>query len=196
MMVGVCFAGLFAYTTKQQADLQRSKDLVADTQRQADALAIFEQQQQTLDARQEIVTRALADRVEMGKLMEELSYVLPDAIWLVDLQLHEDSGLTMHGYTPESSKNVFDNSYKSIAAALVRVNSLEGFKDVWLSKADSATFSSFQGSNSVGQGAVKVVDFIISGKIVKKSEISASEGMNTSSAPATSTVPTTGTISD
>jgi len=170
------------YVVSCQETLQGIEQDTANTKRQADALAIFEQQQATLEAREQVVTRALKDRIAMGVLMEELSYILPDKAWVTDLQLHQDDGLTLRGYTPESSKNNLDDSYKALAAVLVRINSLKGLKDVWLSRASSASFSNFQGASS--SGSVQVIEFTVNGKLIKKSEMPVSDEASASPVPA------------
>ncbi|MCL2503548.1 MAG: hypothetical protein FWE94_02930 [Coriobacteriia bacterium] len=170
------------YVVSCQETLQGIEQDTANTKRQADALAIFEQQQATLEAREQVVTRALKDRIAMGILMEELSYILPDKAWVTDLQLHQDDGLTLRGYTPESSKNNLDDSYKALAAVLVRINSLKGLKDVWLSRASSASFSNFQGASS--SGSVQVIEFTVNGKLIKKSEMPVSDEASASPVPA------------
>lgn len=173
---------LYIFETQRSAQLQQSRETVAGLKRDAEALSIFEDQQRSFQARQDIAVQALDERVDMGKLMEELSLVLPDAIWVDGISLNEENGLTLHGYTPDSEKGALDSSYKSVAGVLVRINSLDGFEDVWLSNASSSKYSAFEGS---AEGEAKVVGFEVSGKIVTESKLAQDDADAAPPAPET-----------
>lgn len=146
------------------SQLQQTEEQVSTLNAQAAALSVFQQQQQTLDSRQQVASVALASRVNMGKIMEEISLVLPEPLWLRELKLHQESGATLNGFTPDAYDVGIEESYKSIAAGLVRVNSLEDPYDVWLTNATSKEFTDFQG---VQQGKALAVEFEVSAKLAK-----------------------------
>jgi Tfp pilus assembly protein PilN len=146
--------------------LQQSEEAVNQLNAQAAALSVFEEQQQSLKARQQVATLALATRSDMGKLLEEMSLVLPDSVWIEKVTLNQDGGITITGYTPDALEAEIDESYKSIAAGLVRLNSLPGLYDVWLTNASSVDdYGDFQGQQSGGQS--QVVKFEASAKLTK-----------------------------
>lgn len=146
-------------------ELQQTQETVASLNQQAAALAIFEEQKVVLDQRQQVAARALGQRIDVGRVLEEIALVLPDPLWLDELIINEDSGAVIKGYTPDASGTKIDESYKSIAAGLVRLNSLDSLYDVWLTTAESESFDSFSG----GTGSANVVTFEATSKIEKPS---------------------------
>lgn len=173
ILLGIILAlwlGLQLLVAASQDRLQRTEETVTTLNTQAESLKIFEDQQNALAERQGVMKRALAGRIDMGTLAEEISLVLPDGLWLDSLILSEESGATMAGYTPDAEEPNIDESYKSIAAGLVRLNSLAQLYDVWLTSARSTVYQEFQSNtrSETGagpQGNAKVVQFEITSKI-------------------------------
>lgn len=170
IILGVILAlwlGLQLLVSASQDRLQRTEETVTTLKAQAESLRIFEDQQAALAARQGVTRQALAGRIDMGKLCEEISLVLPDSLWLNSLVLSEQTGATFNGYTPEGEDPQIDEGYKSVAAGLVRLNSLATLYDVWLSSASSSSFEEFQSSRTQTgpQGSAHTVQFEITSKI-------------------------------
>jgi Tfp pilus assembly protein PilN len=163
-VVVISWLGMQLLVSQRSDQLQQAEETVASLNQQAQALAIFEEQQESLAARQTLATQALADRVDMGSILEEVSLVLPDPLWLSEMTLNEDTGAIIKGYTPESSDAESDESYKAIAAGLVRLNSLDSLYDVWLTTAESENFEQFMGES---EGDTRVVTFESTSKIAK-----------------------------
>lgn len=164
-VVLVVYGFLWLSGAQKNADLQLLQEQTQKLQAQADAFAVFEQKQQDLVKRQTVATAALAGRVNMGRVAEEVSLVLPDEVWLQQMQIAQVEGLVLTGYTPYSSSHSMDVSYKSVAKTLVRLNELDDVSDVWLTNATNADFGGF--ATAAGQTAVPapVVGFSISGKV-------------------------------
>ena len=146
------------------AQLQQTEETISTLNAQASALSIFQEQQQALESRQQVAQVALASRCDMGKIMEEISLVLPEPLWIEQLLLNQDTGMTMKGQTPDAFGTQIDEGYKSVAAGLVRINSLEDLYDVWLTRASSGLFADFQGGV---EGDAKAVGFEMTAKIAK-----------------------------
>jgi hypothetical protein len=155
------------FVAQRSDQLQQTEEAVTSLEQQARALAIFEEQRQALEQRQQVATTALDGRIDMGKVLEEISLVLPEPLWLDELTLNQDTGMVASGYTPDSADAKLDESYKSIAAGLVRVNGLDDLYDVWLTTADSDLYADFQGDEAGGEN--KVVVFESSAKISRPS---------------------------
>jgi Tfp pilus assembly protein PilN len=164
-IVLVTWFALTVFTSQRTEQLQQAEETVNSLNEQSSALAIFEEQRKSLEERQSVATQALAGRVDMGKLMEELSLVLPEPLWVQNVKINQDEGLELEGYTPDAAEAAIDESYKSIAAGLVRVNALDAFNDVWLTTAESEIYDEYQGENA--GGSKKSVAFSITGKVVK-----------------------------
>jgi len=65
--------------------LQQEQETAAQLQQQAEAFSVFEEKESELASRQQTVDQALAGRVKWGKLLNELSLVLPSEVWLTAL---------------------------------------------------------------------------------------------------------------
>ena len=150
-----------------QAVLDQSKQYAA----QAEQLSIFQNKEEQLQKRETVAQAALAGRVNVGQLANDVSLVLPDEIWLDLLTINQDTGLTLSGNTPRSAGESNDVAYKSVAKMLVRLNELPQLYDVWLNSAANATWgqwaTSASASSEANPLAAKVVAFQASGKIVR-----------------------------
>jgi len=164
-IVLVTWFALTVFTSQRAEQLQQAEETVNALNQQSAALAIFEEQRQSLEQRESVASQALAGRVDMGKLMEEISLVLPEPLWVQTLTINEDTGLEIEGWTPDAAEDAIDESYKSIAAGLVRVNALDSVNDVWLTTAESDSYDDYQGD--AAGGTKKSVAFQITGKVVK-----------------------------
>ncbi len=161
-VIVVMWLGLQLYVSQRNDQLQQTQETVNSLTAQAQALAIFEQQRQQLAQRQSIATQALAGRIDMGRILEEVSLVLPDKVWLTHIGLDENSGALFDAVSPNSAEPDVTDGYKSVAATLVRLNSLADLYDVWLTAASSG-LSEVQGSDSGEQTVI----FGATSKIVK-----------------------------
>jgi len=162
VMILLVYAFLLVSGNQKTADLQLLQEQSQKTKAQAEAFGVFEQKEQELATRQSVSTSALAGRINMGRLAEEVSLVLPDEVWLQSLAIDEAEGVTISGYTPWSPSHTMDTSYKSVAKTLVRLNELSDVSDVWLTSAADAQFSAFV---PAGGDSATVVLFSIKGKV-------------------------------
>jgi hypothetical protein len=126
---------------------------------------VFEQKEQDLVKRQAVATNALAGRINLGRVAEEVSLVLPDETWLQTMGISQLDGLTLTAYTPYSSSHSMDVSYKSVAKTMVRLNELEDVSDVWLTNAANAEYSGFAPVSGQTFLAAPVVSFSVKGKV-------------------------------
>jgi Tfp pilus assembly protein PilN len=163
-----------------QAVLDQSKLYAAD----AEQLSIFQNKEEELQKRQTVAEAALAGRVNMGQLANDVSLVLPDEVWLDLLTMNQDTGLTLSADTPRTTGESTDVAYKSVAKTLVRLNELPQLYDVWLNSAANATWGQWATANLNAATAlpVKVVTFQASGKIVRPALAGAAESTATGAA--------------
>lgn len=180
--IAVVFLAMQYLVSQRNNQLQLTEENVQRLNTEAGKLAIFEQQKQVLQQRQAVVSTALSGRIDMGGILEEVSLVLPDNVWLSGLVLNEEDGGSFLGNTPDIEEPEVSEGYKSIAATLVRLNSLDSLRDVWLTVAESDIYQDFQGDDQ--GGSAKVVTFEITSKIVKPSTVATS---STGPAPPTPT---------
>jgi Tfp pilus assembly protein PilN len=158
--------GYFWFSGAQKnADLQLLQEQSQKLQAQADAFGIFEQKEQDLVKRQATAVTALAGRVNMGRLSEEVSLVLPDEVWLQTMDIDQTDGLNIVGYTPYSSSHSMDVSYKSVAKTLVRLNELDDIYDVWLTSATYAQYTGFVPVTGESFLPAPVVGLTVKGKV-------------------------------
>jgi len=143
LIVLFAYAGLFLMTQQKVDELQVLQEEATTLKSQADAYAVFEVKEQELVARSVVAQTALAGRVNMGMLAEEISLVLPDEVWLDNMSLSQDTGVALAGSTPRSASESADVAYKSIAKLLVRLNELKSLYDVWLVSATNTTWNAW-----------------------------------------------------
>jgi Tfp pilus assembly protein PilN len=141
LIVLFAYAGILLITQQKNDDLQVLQEQAKQYQSQADAFGVFEVKEQELTARKQVAQTALAGRINMGMLAEEVSLVLPDEVWLSNLTLSEETGILLQGQTPHSASESVDIGFKSVAKLLVRLNELKNVYDVWLSSATTSDWT-------------------------------------------------------
>jgi Tfp pilus assembly protein PilN len=95
IVVLVVWSGLQITVNQRNDVLQQTKTTTEQLSAQAEAFSIFERKQQELEARRAIADAALAGRVDMARLAEDVSLVLPDETFLVTLSCDEEQGLSL-----------------------------------------------------------------------------------------------------
>lgn len=157
----------FGVSTKSD-ELQTLEEETRDITAKSDKLQVFELQQQELTQRKDVVTKAMGGRILMGKLLEEVSLVLPSEVWLSRFDAKEYD-VTLEGYTPKvegfGSNEDLEDGYKSAAATLFRLGSLEQMYDVWLNEAQTDWFLAYQPDKVDKAIAPKIIQMKIGAKI-------------------------------
>jgi Tfp pilus assembly protein PilN len=126
LIIIVLVWGLLQFlVAQQQQALQQNQETTAQLKAQAESLAIFEKKRGELEGRQQAASQALADRVDMGGLAEDISLVIPEEVFASRLKCSEESGMELIGFTPIPGQPNVKEGYKSVAATLVRLSSLD-----------------------------------------------------------------------
>lgn len=143
--------GIMNWIVSQRvAELQSHKDLAATLTAQADALRIFEDKEASLTQRQTVMQEAVKQRVDWGRVLNEISLVLPADVWLETLRADQNTGLILGGLAVDSDTEVPDVGHKAIARTLVRLTNIELLRDVWLNSSAKEIFTGVDGAeNSV-----------------------------------------------
>lgn len=194
---------LMLEASSKASQLQSIDESATQTKATAASLAIFENKEQELAKRQQVAVTALAGRVNMGELANEISLVLPDEVWLDALAINESTGIVMTANTPRNASESMDVAYKSVAKTLVRINELPDVIDVWLATAANGNWSKWAPPAAGATGAaatalpVNVVTFQATGKVVIPGAAApaAQSQAGTTTAPAAApTVPNSGSV--
>jgi Tfp pilus assembly protein PilN len=173
-------AALFFTVNSTENQLNELNQQAQETNTQAEQLSIFQNKEDELQTRESIAQTALANRVNVGQIANDISLVLPDEVWLDLLTINQDTGVVVSGNTPRDAGESTDVAYKSVAKTLVRLNELPQLYDVWLNTASNTTWSQWAPSTSSGTPlSVKVVAFQASGKVMRVGGGSASPGAST-----------------
>jgi len=155
--------------------LQQTQETTAQLTAQAESLAIFEEQRGQLEERQKAASQALAGRVDMGALAEDISLVLPEEVWTNRLKCSEVNGMEMIAFTPVTSQPNIKEGYKSVAATLVRLGALPDLNDVWLTVAEVKDYSVFQPSERTQDASATVLEFTSTGRVVSPADTSSGQ---------------------
>lgn len=158
--------GLYLSVMQKTSQVQAREEDAQRYAASAEAFRIFEEREQELVAREAVAQQALQSRINMGKLAEEVSLVLPDEVWLDSMTINQDTGMQLAGNTPRSSSQSMDVAYKSLAKTLVRINDLANVYDVWLTSAANTTWQRWAPTDN-GQTPLplNVVGFQATGKV-------------------------------
>lgn len=177
LLVVIALYALFAFqANSMRSDLQSTRDDAERYRQSAEKLSIFQNKETQLQQREVVAKTALAGRVNVGEVANDISLVLPDEVWLESLTIHQDTGLILAGNTPRSAGQSTDVAYKSVAKTLVRLSELPGLYDVWLDSAANAQWSKWAlNTDTEGPGGtapaanlnVNVVTFEATGKVVR-----------------------------
>lgn len=175
LLVVIALYALFAFqANSMRGELQSTRDNSEGYRKSAEKLSIFEKKETQLQEREVVAQAALAGRVNVGEVANDISLVLPDEVWLESLTINEETGLILAGNTPRSAGQSTDVAYKSVAKTLVRLSELPGLYDVWLDSAANAQWSKWAittdaavaGATGAADLNVNVVTFEASGKVV------------------------------
>jgi len=176
VLLGIVVAvwGVLSFTASSRAhDLQTIEESTGKLQAQADSYRVFEVQEASLRQREQVASAAVAGRVNMGKLAEELAVILPEEVFIKTLSASETQGLLIDGCAPRGGGASMASSFKATAASLVRLNSLDSLYDVWLTTAEIGDYGGFQGlAEDVSATGVEVLNFSATAKIAIPSESS------------------------
>lgn len=145
-------------------DLQRTEQERVVLQQKAEALRVFELKEAELAARQETARKALDGRVDVGRLAEEVSLVLPEEVWAEQFSYGDQDGFDAVLYAPKPLGHSISEGYKSAASTLVELSSLDMLLDVWLSEATIQPFSTFQAITAEG-ATLDTVRFAVSADV-------------------------------
>ncbi len=122
---------MLVQTNGQRDELQTLEQRSAKALQTAEDYRIFEERETVLQQRFIIAQEALAQRVDWGRLMNELSLVLPPDTFLEFLSGGEVEGLRISGKAIDSPLDIPDWGFKTVAKTLVRLTQLEQLEDVW-----------------------------------------------------------------
>ncbi|MDP2233671.1 MAG: hypothetical protein Q8K89_08550 [Actinomycetota bacterium] len=169
-----------AYQVSQKNSvLQSNLDAANQVRSQAETFKVFELKESELEARKRTAAMALSQRVEWGRLVNELSLVLPSDAWLTFLDGSEVDGLSMLGQVLDSPDDVPDAGHKAVAKTLVRLSSLDLLYNVWLE-------NSLKTVNTAADAPI--IEFEMSAQVVRPEPV-ASTAPSTVPAPPTTPAP-------
>ncbi len=134
-VVGLLIAGL------KSQELEAKQAEVTSLQEQAEAYKVFEDRMAELSGKQGVVQGAKQGRIDWGRLATEVSLVLPSDVWVERLTADQGGGIQIQGWAVDDPDDVPDAGFKTIAATLVRLASLEQLHSVWLTSSNKAIFA-------------------------------------------------------
>jgi len=143
----VVLAGVFLLLQLQvsikQGEVAAVKQEAAGLQQQAQRFQIFQQKKAELATRRQIVSDALAGRIDWSRLLSEVALVLPTDVYVTQIGATQpapgtpeappaNGSLTMSGRALDVPNDTPDLGYKSIAKLLSRLADLQQLSGVWL----------------------------------------------------------------
>lgn len=174
LLILLIAAGLYILVQQKSDELQTAQEKTQQYAEQGKAFDVFEKKEKEFNDRQAIAQAALANRFNLGKIAEEISLVLPDEVWLDSLTLDQSTGMSFIGNTPRSTSQSMNQSYKSVARTLVRLNEVPEINDVWLSNAANIQWSNWDPSSGIST-TTPVVQFTTLAKLISVASTSSAK---------------------
>jgi Tfp pilus assembly protein PilN len=185
LIVLAIWVGMLLQLAGKQGELQSKQQESLSYEKEARDLEVFQESERKLKDRESVVQLALAGRVNMGQVANDLSLVLPDEVWLDELTINQDTGLTIAAVTPRNNGRSTEVAFKSVAKTLVRLAEVQSLYDVWLTTATNDVWKEFAPmSGSTDATSVPVVKFQASGKVVRPGASAGATATATPVAPA------------
>lgn len=134
VFLGILYGVQRARVGREEESLRREQARTAQLRAQADRLAQFDQLQRDVEGRRGTLATALQADVSWSKFLNDLSLIMPDNSWLVNVQLGATPGQAPNGQpsfgTVSFQGLVFD--FPGLAGWLTRIAQIDGLTFVYL----------------------------------------------------------------
>jgi len=138
VMLALIYGFASLQVSNRNAELQQTFETAEQLRAQAEAFAIFEEKEATLNERIAVADAALASRINWGRIANEVSLVLPSDVWVNSVTGSESTGLQLLANVVDPEDDVPDVGQTAVARTLIRLAQLELLKDVWLDTSTKA----------------------------------------------------------
>lgn len=143
----------------------------------AQKLKPYQDRKKALDERQAIIDKMTADQVQWSNILNDISMVVPNDIWLKDVKMDLAEILAAKDSTSAAAKTApkppitivgYAFNHAAIARWLVHLNEINQFRGVWLDYATEQTLSAESsttagvlqaGSSGAAVQPIKVIEF-------------------------------------
>jgi len=176
LVLGLAFAAFLFVAGGLEDDVVQAESEALRLQNQAAEYAIFEESETDLAARQEMVDAALANHVDLTRLYEEISLVMPSSTWVDSLTFDDTAQeappeFILNGFALDPPDDSPDLGFKPVARTLVRMVDLEQLYNVWLNgTAKEAGILDDAGNTIMGQVTYSVSSSVRTEEQVKELE--------------------------
>jgi hypothetical protein len=176
LVLGLAFVAVLFVAGGLEDDVAQAESESLRLQNQAAEYAIFEESETELAARQEMVDAALANHVDLTRLYEEISLVMPTSTWVDSLTFDDTSEdappeFILNGFALDPPDDSPDLGFKPVARTLVRLVDLEQLYNVWLNgTSKEAGILDDAGNTIMGQVAYSMSSSVRTEEQVKELE--------------------------
>jgi Tfp pilus assembly protein PilN len=138
LVLGLAFVALLFVAGGLEDDVAQAESEAQRLQAEAQQYAVFEESETDLQNREQLVEAALANHVDLTRLFEELSLVMPPSTWLDSLAFDDSldkegpPDIVLNGFALDPPDDTPDKGFKPVANTLVRLVDLEQLYNVWL----------------------------------------------------------------
>jgi Tfp pilus assembly protein PilN len=138
LVLGLAFVALLFVASGLEDDVAQAESEAQRLQAEAQQYAVFEESETDLQNREQMVEAALANHVDLTRLFEELSLVMPPSTWLDSLAFDDSldkegpADIVLNGFALDPPDDTPDKGFKPVANTLVRLVDLEQLYNVWL----------------------------------------------------------------
>ena len=130
----------FIRVAQEQAKLDTIKAESDRVAAQIRKIADFEQSKLFVEEREKLVNTAIAKKYSWSRLLNNISLIIPNEVWLMEVAVEKDGKMTIKGKGVGGSL-ASGIGHKPVAKWLVHLAELEDLKDVWLTRSTKAAES-------------------------------------------------------
>ncbi len=138
VIVAGLLGGLYAYNAwkikEAETRVASLQSHVAKLNESIQSLRIYEQKLNDVQAKKQILEKAISNRIVWSKVLEELMVVTPNDVSLTSLSGNSD-GITFNGQVADLNDNP-DAGHKPVANWLVHLAKINTAQEVWLTSSD------------------------------------------------------------
>lgn len=128
----------FVRIMREQTKLDMLKADNEQYQREITKIEDFEKNKMLVEERERLVNSAIAGKYSWSRLLNNISLIVPNEVWLSEMKADKTGALTFSG-SALADKSMARMGQKAVAKWLVHLSEMDDISDVWLASSAKST---------------------------------------------------------